>query len=108
MNEVEQQKLAESPLQYTGDYPGRRRRRVVAWAIVVVVVVVLVLGSVAWVRTNNRVNHLETTVQAQSRQIHQLEAGINTQRASLAAAVACLEVAGSAQAQQGLCSKLVK
>ena len=106
MNEVEQQKLAEEPLStYTGDYPGRRRQRLILAVAAAVVVVIVIVGAALFVWMDNRIGHLETTVKAQTRQIHQLQSNVDDQHASLAAVVSCIETAG---ADQGLCSKLLK
>ena len=106
MNEFEQMEAATASLRsYQGEYPGRARRRVIAAVITGCVVVVLVVAAVMFVRMNDRIHHLDTTVATQSRQIHQLQTGLTTVSASLGAAVACLETVGPTQ---GLCSKLVK
>jgi hypothetical protein len=106
MNEFEQMEAASASLQpYRGEYPGRARRRIIAAIITGCVVVVLVVAAVLFVRMNDRIHHLDTTVATQSRQIHQLQTSLTTVKASLGAAVACLETVGPTQ---GLCSKLVK
>ena len=106
MNEFEQREAADTPLQpYRGNYPGRLRRRVMVAVTTALVVVVLVVGTLLFVHMNNKIRHLDSTVATQSQQIHRLQASLTTENASLAAAVACLQTAGSSE---GLCSKLVK
>ncbi len=106
MNEFEQREVADTPLQpYQGAYPGRTRRRFVVAAITGFVVIVLVVGTVLFVKMNDKITHLDRTVAAQSQQIHHLQTNLTTVNASLGAAVACLQTVGSLE---GLCSKLVK
>jgi hypothetical protein len=106
MNEIEQREEADTPLHpYLGEYPGRRRRRIILGLAAGLIVIVVVVGSVLFVKMNNKIRHLDRTVAAQSQQIHHLQASLATENASLAAAVACLQTAG---ATEGLCSKLVK
>jgi hypothetical protein len=106
MNEFEQREGADTPLQpYRGEYPGQLRRRIVVGLVAALVVIVLVVTAVLFVRMNNKIRHLDSTVATQSQQIHHLQASLTTENASLAAAVACLQTVGSTE---GLCSKLVK
>jgi flagellar basal body-associated protein FliL len=106
MNEFEQLQVAEAPLrEFDVDFPGNRRRRMIIGLVSVLVLAVLVASAVLFVNMNNRIHSLDRTTTAQSRQIQQLQSDVTSVKASLGAAVACLQTVGSSQ---GLCSKLVK
>ena len=105
MNEFDQRQEADEPLrEFDAEFPGRRRRQLLVGVASVVLVIVLVVWGALFVQMNNRVHELDRTTTAQSAQIKSLGTQLSTVKASLGAAVACLQTVGSLE---GLCSKLV-